>query len=73
MTQHGDFDQDQVLLVAERIAQSSPVEWIGMFEELRRQKRLWTTVHQLNLLLEQPVHRAVASSALKRMGLEHAG
>jgi hypothetical protein len=73
MTQHGDFDIDQALLVAERIAQSSTLEWIGIFEELRRQKRLWTTVHQLNLLLEQPAHRAVANSALKRMGLEHAG
>ena len=73
MAQHNEFDPDRVLFVADRIARSSNVEWIGIFEELRRQKRLSTTVHQLNLLLDQPAHRAVAKSALTRMGLAHAG
>lgn len=73
MTHDDEFDPDPALSVADRIARSSNVEWISIFEELRRQKRLSTTVHQLNLLLDQPAHRAVAKSALTRMGLAHAG
>jgi hypothetical protein len=46
---------------------------MGIFEELRRERRLLTTVHQLNLLLDQTAHREVARSALKRMGLEYDG
>lgn len=73
MTQHDEFDPDPALFVADRIARSSNVEWISIFEELRRQKRLSTIVHQLNLLLDQPAHCAIAKSALTRMGLAHAG
>jgi hypothetical protein len=73
MTQHGDLDLDQAALIADRLARSSATEWVGIFEDLRRQKRLWKTVHQFNLLLEQPAHHAVAKSALRRIGLEHAG
>jgi hypothetical protein len=64
---------DRTLLVAHRIVRSSDAEWIGIFEELRRERRLLTTVHQLNLLLDQTAHREVARSALKRMGLEYGG
>jgi hypothetical protein len=73
MVQVGEFDLDGARLVADRLARSSNTEWIGMFEELRRTGRLMSTVHQLNLLLEQPMHRSLAISALRRMGLEHGG
>jgi hypothetical protein len=73
MIQHDGFDLDRAVSIADRLARSSTTEWIGMFEELRRKKQLWTTVHLLNLLLDQPAHRAVAKSALRRIGLEHAG
>jgi hypothetical protein len=73
MTQHDEFDPGRALFVADRIARSSNKEWICIFEELRRQKRLSATVHELNLLLDQPAHHAVAKSALTRMGLAHAG
>ena len=59
--------------IADRIARASPQEWAHMFEDLRRRKRLSETVRRLNRLLEEPAHRDVARTALKRFGLDHAG
>ena len=66
-------DTDRALFVANRIAQASPHEWPHLFEDLRRRKRLSEIVRRLNHLLEEPAHREVAKSALKRFGLDDAG
>ena len=66
-------DTDRALFVANRIAQASPHEWPHLFEDLRRRKRLSEIVGRLNHLLEEPAHREVAKSALKRFGLDDAG
>lgn len=64
---------DRALFVANRIARAAPHEWPRMFEDLRRRKRLSEIVRRVNQLLEEPAHREVAKSALKRFGLGHAG
>jgi len=66
-------DNDRALFVANRIAQASSHEWPHLFEDLRRRKRLSEIVRRLNHLLEEPAHRELAKSALKRFGLDHAG
>jgi hypothetical protein len=48
-------------------------EWPGVFEDLRRRKRLSETVRHLNRLLEEPAHRELAQLALKPFGLDYAG
>jgi hypothetical protein len=59
-------DNDRALFVANRISQASPLECALMFEDLRRRKRLSETVRRLNHLLDEPAHRELARTALKR-------
>lgn len=66
-------DNDRTLFVANRIVQAAPHEWPRVFEDLRRRKHLSEIVRRLNKLLEEPAHRDLARSALRRFGLEHAG
>ena len=66
-------DSDRTLFVANRIVEAAPHEWPRVFEDLRRRKHLSEIVRRLNKLLEEPVHRDIARSALRRFGLEHAG
>jgi hypothetical protein len=68
-----DMDKDHVLFVANRISQSSSHDWPKIFEGLRRRGHLSATVHGLNRLLDDPAHRDLAQTALKRFGLEHGG
>ena len=63
----------QIQFEIDRIAQASAREWPHIFEDLRRRKRLFETVHHLNRLLDEPSHRELAQAALKRLGLEHSG
>jgi hypothetical protein len=64
---------DGALFIANQIARASSHEWPGLFEELRRRKRLSETIRHLNQLLDDPGHRELARSALKRIGLDHTG
>jgi hypothetical protein len=73
MPHHHKFNAERALAAAKRIARSSDSEWAAIFGELLREKRLFATVHQLNRLLVQPAHRAVAASALRRIGLDRGG
>ncbi len=57
--------------VARKIASLSEREWVGLFEELRRERRLSHAVRDINALLTHPEYRPLAVSALKRMGLWH--
>jgi hypothetical protein len=66
-------DSDRALFVANRIVQAAPHEWPRVFMDLRRRKHLSEIVRRLNKLLEEPAHRDLARSALRRFGLEHAG
>jgi hypothetical protein len=68
--EHAD---DSALLIANRIARASSHEWPDLFEDLRRRKRLSATIRHLNQLLDDPGHRELARSALKRIGLDHTG
>ena len=63
----------QIQFEIDRIAQASTREWPHIFEDLRRRKRLFETVHQLNRLLDDPAHRELAQSTLKKLGLQHSG
>jgi hypothetical protein len=73
MTTKPQLNKDRVLFIADRIARSSPHEWPNIFEGLRRQGHLSATVHGLNQLLDEPAHRNLAKTALKRFGLDHGG
>jgi hypothetical protein len=66
-------DQDQIHFAVNRIANASTREWPDIFEDLRRRKRLFEMVHHLNRLLEQPAHRELAQSTLRKLGLHHSG
>ena len=66
-------DNDRAIFIARSITQSSSQDWSRVFEDLRRRKRLSDVVRRLNQLLEEPAHRELAKSALKRFGLDHAG
>jgi hypothetical protein len=66
-------DNDRAIFIARSITQSSSQDWPRVFEDLRRRKRLSDVVRRLNQLLEEPAHRELAKSALKRFGLDHAG
>ena len=66
-------DNDRTIFIARHIAQVSSQDWPRVFEDLRRRKRLSDVVRRLNHLLEEPAHRELAKSALKRFGLDHAG
>jgi hypothetical protein len=68
-----EHTDDRALLIANRIARASSHEWPGIFEELRRRRRLSATVRHLNQLLDEPDHRELAKLALKRIGLDHTG
>lgn len=61
------------LLSARRLSEATGDEWLVVYEELPRSRALSTAVHQMNRLLDVPEHRELAMSALKRIGLEHAG
>jgi hypothetical protein len=46
-------------------------QWMEVFEELRRTKELSKAIGEINQLLSDPVHRDLAVSALRRVGLYH--
>jgi hypothetical protein len=64
---------EEVLFIANRVANASSHEWPHIFEDLRRRRSLSKFMHGLNRLLNKPTHRDLAKSALKRFGLYHAG
>ncbi len=66
-------DNDRAIFIARSITQAWSQNWPRVFEDLRRRKRLSDVVRQLNQLLEEPAHRDLAKSALKRFGLDSAG
>ena len=68
-----NIDHDPALVDVHRIAHAPESELPRVFEDLRRRKRLYETVHQLNLLLQEPAYRGLAETALKRLGLRHSG
>jgi hypothetical protein len=61
------------IFMANRLARATTREGPEIFEDLRRRKRLAATVRHLNRMLDDPAHRDLAKSALKRIGLDHAG
>jgi hypothetical protein len=68
-----NIEQDPALVDVHRIVQAPESELHRVFEDLRRRKRLYETVHQLNLLLHEPAYRGLAEIALKRLGLRYSG
>jgi len=68
-----NIERDTALAVVDRIAHAPERELPRIFEDLRRRKKLYETVHQLNLLLQEPAYRGLAEAALKRLGLDHPG
>ena len=68
-----DENTEHLLFLANRITRASSHEWPHILEDLRRHKRLSEFVRGLNRLLNEPAHRELAQSALKRFGLDHAG
>jgi hypothetical protein len=64
---------EQLLSIANRIANASSHEWPHIFDDLLRRRRLSKFVRGLNRLLNEPAHRDLAKSALKRFGLDYAG
>ena len=61
------------LTVARRICEAPGDDWIGIFQELRRDRQLAKAMRQINRLLDEPEHRNTARLALQRIGFEHAG
>ena len=68
-----NIEQDPALVDVHRIVHAPESELHRVFEDLRRRKRLYETVHQLNLLLHEPAYRGLAEIALKRLGLRYSG
>ena len=68
-----NIDHDPALIDVNRIAHAPESGLPRIFEDLRRRKRLFETVHQLNLPLQEPAYRGLAETALKRLGLRHSG
>ena len=66
-------NNEQLLFLANRIARASSQEWPHIFEDLRRGRRLSKFVRGLNRLLDEASHSGLAQSALRRLGLYHAG
>lgn len=59
--------------LAREILEASDSELPLTVSRLRASKRLFSTVHKLNLLLEMPQYEAMAMQALKRLGLDRPG
>jgi hypothetical protein len=68
-----NIEQDPAMVDVHRIAHAPKSELPRIFEDLRRRKKLYETVHQLNLLLQEPAYRGLAEAALKRLGLDQPG
>jgi len=68
-----NIEQDTALVDVHRIAHAPESELPQVFEDLRRRKKLYRTVHQLNLLLHEPAYRGLAEIALRRLGLRYSG
>ena len=60
------------LHVAHKIGEAS-TEFAGIIHQARRKRELSRTVHALNALLRCSDHYKTALTALRRLGLEHAG
>lgn len=65
--------QAQVLAITQAIAEASNAGASTLVLQLRAEKRLFSTVHELNGMLSSSQHRSLALRALKRIGLEYAG
>jgi hypothetical protein len=61
------------LLVARQLTQAKDSEWPEIFEGLRRTRQLSAAMHGINALLDDPAHRELAVTALRRVGLEYGG
>jgi hypothetical protein len=68
-----NIERDPALVDLHRIAHAAESELPRVFDDLRRRKRLYETVHQLNLLLQEPAYRELAETVLKRLGLCYSG
>lgn len=65
--------QAQALAMAQAMAEASNAGASALVLQLCAEKRLFSTVHELNGMLASSQHRSLALLALKRMGLEYAG
>jgi hypothetical protein len=61
------------LTAARRICEAPGDDWIDVFQELQRDRKLAKAMHQINRLLDEPEHRNIARLALQRIGFDHAG
>ena len=66
-------DELVFISTATELAKATDREVAQTFSRLRTSKRLFATVHGLNLMLDQPQNRGLAMQALKRLGLDHGG
>ena len=66
-------DELTFISTATELVAATDSEMAQTFSRLRTSKRLFATVHGLNLMLAQPQNRGLAMQALKRLGLNHGG
>jgi len=57
------------LNIAQLFAELPDHQWPEVFEELRRSRELSKAIGEINQLLQDPAHRDLAVSALRRVGL----
>jgi hypothetical protein len=57
------------LAIAGLFAKLTDDQWPEVFEELRRAKQLSKAIGEINQLLNDPVHRPLAVTALRRVGM----
>lgn len=64
---------EEAIQKAQELARATDDEMARAVTSLRKSKRLFTTVHELNKMLRIPELHGLALKALKRLGLDKAG
>ena len=61
------------LVIAGLFATLTDDQWPKVFEDLRQTKQLSKAIGEINQLLNDPVHRPLAATALERVGMYRSG